>query len=106
MEGKLKTILSELRERLQALYGERLVHMVLYGSRARGDSEPGSDVDILVVLKGPVSPCEEIARTCDDVARISLDHGVAVVCTFVSEDQFEHERSALLLNVRREGAAV
>jgi len=63
-------------------------------------------VDVLVVLKGPVSPCQEIARTCDDVARMSLNHDVSVVCTFASEDQFEHERSPLLLNVRREGAAV
>jgi predicted nucleotidyltransferase len=57
MNEKLQTILTELRRRFEALYGERLVRMVLFGSQAREDAELGSDIDVLVVLKGPVSPC-------------------------------------------------
>ncbi|HKZ85609.1 MAG TPA: hypothetical protein VJ793_18380 [Anaerolineae bacterium] len=34
MNEQLKTILSELRRRFEALYGERLVRMVLFGSQA------------------------------------------------------------------------
>ena len=36
--------------------GERLpLHaMILFGSRARGDADPDSDMDVLVILKGPV----------------------------------------------------
>jgi hypothetical protein len=59
-----------------------------------------------VVLKGPVSPCEEIARTIDEVADLSLEYTEVIACIFVSEEQFERERSPLLLNVRREGVAV
>lgn len=80
--------------------------MVLYGSQARGDAEPGSDIDVLVVLAGPVSPCDEIARTINDVADVSLQYSEVVCCVFMSEEQFEGERSPLLLNVRREGVAV
>jgi predicted nucleotidyltransferase len=76
---------------------------VLFGSQARGDVEPGSDIDVLVVLQGVVSPCEKIARTINDVADISLAYNEVVSCVFVSEEQFERERSPLLLNVRREG---
>ena len=106
MNPQIQTILTELRRRFEALYGERLVRMVLFGSQARGDAEPGSDIDVLVVLKGLVSPCEEIARTINDVADLSLTHSEVISCVFVSEDQFERERSPLLLNVRREGVAV
>jgi predicted nucleotidyltransferase len=106
MNVAIQAILTELRRRFEALYGERLVRMVLFGSQARGDSEPGSDIDVLVVLKGPVSPCEEIARTINDVADISLEYTEVIACIFVSEEQFERERSPLLLNVRREGVAV
>ncbi len=106
MDEKLKTILAELRRRFETLYGERLVQMILFGSQARRDAEPGSDIDVLVVLRGEVSPCEEIARTIEDVADISLEYNEVVSCVFVSEEQFERERSPLLLNVRREGMPV
>ena len=103
MNAKIHALLAELRRRFEALYGPRLVNLILYGSHARGDAEAGSDIDALVVLRGPVSTCEEIARTINDVADISLEHNEAVTCVFVSEEQFEQERSPLLLNVRREG---
>jgi predicted nucleotidyltransferase len=106
MNQKLHPILTELRNRFEALYGERLVRMVLFGSQARGGAEPGSDIDVLVVLKGTVSLCTEIARTINDVADISLRYTEVISCVFVSEEQFERERSPLLLNVRREGVAI
>lgn len=55
MNDRLQTILAELRRRLQALYGPRLVRLVLFVSQARGDAEPGSDIDVLVVLHGAVA---------------------------------------------------
>jgi predicted nucleotidyltransferase len=106
MNDKLTIILSELRRRFEVLYGTRLVRMMLFGSQARGDAEPGSDIDVLVVLRGEVSPCEEIARTIDDVANVSLHHNEVVCCVFVSAEQFEHELSPLLLNIRREGVPI
>ena len=106
MNRQLPLILKELRSRFERLYGERLVNMVLYGSQARGDAEDGSDIDVMVVLEGPASPSEEIARTEFDVAALSLDHNVSIACFFVSREQFESEESPLLLNVRREGVPV
>lgn len=106
VKPKIQRILAELRQRFEAHYGERMVRMVLFGSQVRGDAEPGSDIDVLVVLKGAVSPCEEIARTIKDVAELSLEYNEVVSCVFVSDEQFERERSPLLLNVRQEGVAV
>jgi uncharacterized protein len=106
MNDKLTTMLAELQQRFEALYGMRLIRMMLFGSQARGDAEPGSDIDVLVVLSGEVSPCEEIARTIDDVADVSLHHNEVVCCVFVSAEQFEHELSPLLLNIRREGVPI
>jgi predicted nucleotidyltransferase len=106
MSEKVRSILKELRQRLEALYGPRLVRIVLYGSQARGDAELGSDIDVLVVLAGPVSPGEEIARTSDIIASLSLAHAVVVSRAFVSSDRFEREQSPLLMNIRREGVTV
>ncbi len=106
MDDKVKGIVAELRGRLEALYGERLATMVLYGSYARGDAEPGSDIDVLVVLKGDVSPGEEIARTSETVAKLSLEHDVLVSRAFVSEERYAKGKSPFIRNVRREGVVV
>lgn len=106
MTPKIKIILTELRRRFEELYGERLVHMVLFGSQARGDAEPESDIDVLVVLKGSVSPGQEISRTSEIKAALSLQYDVVISCTYVSADRYATERSPLLLNVRREGIIV
>jgi uncharacterized protein len=106
MSGKLATILAELRGRFEALYGTRLIQMILFGSQVRGDAERGSDIDVLVVLRDEVSPCDEIARTVEDVADVSLHHDGVVSCVFISEERFDRERSPLLLNIRREGVPV
>ena len=106
MSERLRSLLAELRSRFEALYGPRLVRLVLFGSQARGDAEPGSDIDVLVVLEGPVRPGEEIRRTINDVAGLSLENNVVFSCVFVSRDRFESGLSPLLINVRREGVPV
>jgi predicted nucleotidyltransferase len=103
---RLQSLLAELRRRLEALYGPRLVRLMLFGSQARGDAEQGSDIDVLVVLEGPVRPGEEIARTGEITAGISLENDIVISCTFISADRFEHEESPLMINVRREGVPV
>jgi len=100
---KIKTIVSELRTSFEALYGDRLVSMILFGSHARGDAEPGSDIDVLVVLKEPVSPGTEITRTSEIRSQLSLKYDVVVSCTYVSTERYTTEQSPLLINIRREG---
>lgn len=106
MSGKLQNILRELRHRLELLYGERLAHLMLFGSQARDDAQPGSDIDVLVVLKGPVEAGAEIARTGQIVTDLSLAHGEVISCVFMDEDRFLHRAGPLLRNIRREGIVV
>ena len=106
MNARIASIITELRREFNALYGERLVMVVLFGSHARGDDVPGSDVDLLVVLRGPVRPGAEIQRTGPSKAKLCLKYGEVVSTTFISAQRYETERSPLLLNVRREGVSV
>jgi len=105
-DEKLKVVLARLRASFEALYGQRLVRMMLFGSHARGDAVSGSDIDVLVVLRGAVDPGEEIERTGALTAALSLEQDVVISRLFVSDDRFEHEQSPLLMNVRREGILV
>jgi uncharacterized protein len=106
MDARIESIVKELRRELDGLYGDRLLRLVLFGSHARGDALPGSDIDVLVVLRGAVRPGAEIQRTGVSKARLSLKHGEVVSTTFISAQRYENERSPLLLNVRREGVLV
>lgn len=63
METAIKNILVQLHNRFEAIYGHRLSKILLYGSQARGNADTKSDIDVLAILKGEVSPCEEIERT-------------------------------------------
>jgi predicted nucleotidyltransferase len=106
MTSKIQTILTKLRHRFEALYGERLVRMVLFGSQAREDAEPGSDIDVLVVLKGSVVPGDEIAMTSEIVAELSLQFTEVISCVFMDEERFIHRNGPLLRNIRREGVPI
>lgn len=103
MNDTLHTILAALRLEFEKIYGDRLVQLLLYGSQARGDARPGSDIDCLVVLKGPVDPGAEITRVISHTASLSLQHDVVISCAFISEERFDNEQSPFLINVRREG---
>ena len=43
--------MKELKEGLVRIYGDKLKAVYLYGSYARGDYRPGSDVDVMILLK-------------------------------------------------------
>ncbi len=106
MPEHLAPLLADLRRRLEALYGPRLVRLVHFGSQARGDAEPGSDIDVLVVLEGLADPIAEIHRTSHIMAGLSLHYDEVNACVFVDREQYERKRSPLMLNVHREGVAV
>ena len=106
MDAKVETILAELRLRLKEIYGDRLMRLVLYGSQARGDAEDGSDIDVLVVLAGPINHWEEIQRTSEIRIALLDKYEMLVSCVYVSDDRYAQEKSPLLINVRREGLSL
>lgn len=106
MNQRLAEIVKELRSALRAHYGERLVKAVVYGSQARGDARPWSDVDVAVVLKGPVDRFQEIHRTGELVADLSLKFGTVIHCKFVDEESLARGDRPLLSNILKEGIAV
>lgn len=99
----LSNVLSELRSHLERLYGQRLISLMLFGSQARADAQPDSDIDVLVVLDGEVDAWTEIERTGEFVSQLCLEYGVVICNIFVSAAQFQTQQTAFLRSVHQEG---
>lgn len=103
---KASRVLGELKERLSAAYGERLHAVVLFGSEARGDARPDSDIDVLVVLETLTGDYgEELERGLAAVYLVALRLGRRVSVKPLARDEYERGDSPLLREVRRSGVA-
>ncbi len=105
-DERLSVLLTEIKDQLFQGLGDQLTAVYLYGSYARGDAQPDSDVDVQVVVEG--SPDD--ARLFDQVAQIasnlSLQYETFISPMLISRQQFIRLHSPFLANVRREGIAL
>ncbi len=51
MNKKIKSILNQFRERVFSEFSNQIISIVVFGSYARGEERPDSDLDILVVVR-------------------------------------------------------
>lgn len=94
---------DEFARRLREELGDAVHEIVLYGSTARGEATETSDVDVLVVVDGPIreDQREVVSRLAFDVG---LEYDVAISYHVQSRERFESRRSdPFLQNVRRDG---
>ena len=101
-----REVARAVAEDLSDLYGNRLRRVVLFGSWARGDAQPESDVDLLVVLDEVRSRRRELARMSDVLWRHSLEHDTVVTEIPVSEREYLESDEPLLVRARAEGLTV
>ncbi len=102
MNDSIRNLLRELRTGLAAIYGARLKGVYLFGSYARKEADPESDVDVLVVLDRVDRYSQEVATTSPLISRLSLQHGVSLSRVFVSQLDWADRQTPFLANVREE----
>jgi len=104
--SRRNTILVKCKKALAQTYGERLKGVILYGSLARKQSTPSSDVDLLILLAPPVDYFIELRRLVDVLYPIQLESKRLISAKPVSVSDFEAGSISLYRNAKRDGIAV
>jgi len=103
VSGELRETLRWATESLRDIYGSRLKRLFLFGSRARGDATPESDVDVLLVLEGPINSYEEAKRTSRVATEAAAYRDTALSFVHMSAEEFLGDWRPLVQSVQEEG---
>lgn len=105
MSETIREILTELKDRLADLYGERLKGVYLFGSYARDEADEESDMDVLIVLDQADNYSGEVNRTGEVTSNLSLKYGITISRVFASEKRWREDQTMFFLNLRDEAIA-
>jgi len=99
--------LSDLRQEIGRRLPEPRVRMTVFGSRARGDAEADSDMDVLLEVETDHMAFPDKQQLRQVASEISLASGI-IVSLLVVDQHIMKERGdfSLFDNIRDEGIAV
>ena len=84
-----------------------LYKAIVFGSRARGDAQPDSDLDVLVLVEHVTPTLRKIISRC--AWEVGFEAGVLIQTVVMSREEAEHgpeQSSLLMLAIREEGIPV
>ena len=96
------TIIKEFTQKLRQQLGDRLKEIILFGSRARGDWEEGSDYDFLIIVD---KKTKEVRNIVLDIESELLNKTNKLLSSLISsEKEWENSKNFPLgRNISKEG---
>jgi predicted nucleotidyltransferase len=103
-----RELLEAIKRRLVEHYGSRLKGVLLFGSEARGEAGDDSDVDLMVLLDGPVDPGREIREMTSGIYDLQIERGFfrPVEVIPVDVEDYRNVNLGIYRNVKEEGLAL
>lgn len=84
-------------------YGAKLNALVLYGSAAREQLMPQSDIDLLVLLEPPLDYFKELRTLVDLLYPLQLEATHWISAKPAATDEFEQGLTQLYRNIQQDG---
>ena len=109
-KSELQIILTDIAKTAKDTFGTHLDSVILYGSYARGDYTPESDVDIMILVRG-IAP-EELwkyrSALTSKSSELGLEYDLVIVPLVKDADTFNKYMSVLPFyqNVHEEGIRI
>jgi predicted nucleotidyltransferase len=106
MAPELMNLLAQLRDELHGALDDNLERVMLYGSQARGDALPDSDVDVLIVLRQVSDNTQETVHRIAYRLMWELDFRYVLALNIIGVGHYrllKDQQSTYLSNVEREG---
>lgn len=100
-------MLAEVNSRAKNYYGNRLNKLILYGSYARGEQKPESDVDIVVVLNDEaINSYKEVLDFGHKIYSVGWKYGYLVMIKPTTIHKLFTSQLPFYKNVRKEGIEI
>lgn len=106
MPQSMKTLMEQYVAQIQGIYGSHLRKVILYGSYARGDSRPDSDVDLMILLDMSDLDLKKYSQKLSYMTYdFNMDHDLDIKPIAKSQEHFEKwvVNYPFYANVNREG---
>jgi predicted nucleotidyltransferase len=104
-----ETILSELKSRIPEQIRSRIRRIILFGSRARGDEQEESDLDLVIIVDEKDSELERELQDLAYVVMCDFDFMPIISLRVFSFAQFEDavgRELSFYVNLEREGVVI
>ena len=107
MIGDVERQLIEHLKQLMCKHEVPFYQTIAFGSRARGDAQPDSDLDVLVLVEHVTPLIRKIISRC--AWEVGFDADILLQTVVMTREQAEHgpeQSSLLMLAVQEEGVVV
>jgi predicted nucleotidyltransferase len=102
-ELAINPILQACKQALVEHYAAKFKGLVLFGSAARQELTPDSDIDLLVLLDHPLDYFQELRTIIDILYPLQLESSHWVSTKLAAMDEFEGGMTQLYRNAKEEG---